>query len=418
MDLPRKTFPLWILILPQLGGCQLQAPPKGVLEESSADSSLSSPKLRTLVIDFAPRYMAQVEHTADYLLAHSTDGEVRKNALLWKSNGISACFRAACRQDPLAAYLDLWVLCAQTSQYFERTQAAPLFGNDQRLAIETAHSLERQLQDIRSKLGRDLPWPEDFATEYARRNPIESLYFERPSVVADYIEQVKLPSRELSEAVSGLTADLAELKRLSALYSEFLSKQVRWQAELLVINSTQLEPVARSLGSLVLACQAVDRMAQVAETTPEMVDRQRTALQKSVTQERIASFLELERMRAAMSADLQAERVAVMSQLAQERAAVCESMQRMTADAMKELNGLTERRTNDLYELTKQLIDHAFVRLHELLIPLALLGAALLLSGWFVLRRFPSRRALAALPLEPQTLSVFTDTDRPNSRAA
>ena len=41
------------------------------------------------------------------ILARTSQPNVRRNALLWKKNGIAAAFRAASRRDPLAAYLDL-----------------------------------------------------------------------------------------------------------------------------------------------------------------------------------------------------------------------------------------------------------------------------------------------------------------------
>jgi hypothetical protein len=133
--------PCAVLFLLALAGCQQMHASEGLLETTVPHSALSSVKLRALLNDFIPRFSDQVEESADRILAESTDPEIQRNALLWKSNSISACFQAASRTDPLAAYLDVWILCRQMTQLIEAPSPSPYFGTSQGLAVPTSRQL-------------------------------------------------------------------------------------------------------------------------------------------------------------------------------------------------------------------------------------------------------------------------------------
>ena len=65
-------------------------------------------------------------------------------------NAIPACQRAAFQSDPLAGYLDVWVLCEQMLQYFERGEGRDLFGEWQPIAVGAARQLVEEIKrDLR-----------------------------------------------------------------------------------------------------------------------------------------------------------------------------------------------------------------------------------------------------------------------------
>lgn len=129
-------------------GCKTVAPPKGLLEQQAVPTNLTSRELRSLLDDYVVRYATQIEETADRIISRSDDVSVRKHALLWKINGISACFQAASRSDPLAAYVDIWILNKQSIALFERTDRPSPFGEWQDLAVETVYRQEAPLREI------------------------------------------------------------------------------------------------------------------------------------------------------------------------------------------------------------------------------------------------------------------------------
>jgi hypothetical protein len=79
----------------------------GLLEQTAPSINVSSRKLRVLLTDYVSQFADRIEQAADEILSQTSDPQIRRNALLWKSNAMTACFRAALRPDPLAAYLDI-----------------------------------------------------------------------------------------------------------------------------------------------------------------------------------------------------------------------------------------------------------------------------------------------------------------------
>ena len=135
----------WALTFGMFAGCMNVRSADGLLEQQAPTARLSSRKLRVLVTDYVPQFGHRVEQAADEILAQSSDPHLRRNALLWKSNAIAACFRAASRPDPFGAYLDVWILTRQMTQFFEQPSAHPVFGPWQARALETSRQLEAPL---------------------------------------------------------------------------------------------------------------------------------------------------------------------------------------------------------------------------------------------------------------------------------
>ena len=61
---------------------------------------------------------ARSSKAADQIQSQTKDPQVQRNALLWKINAISACYRAALVEDPLLGYVDVVILCRQMEIFF------------------------------------------------------------------------------------------------------------------------------------------------------------------------------------------------------------------------------------------------------------------------------------------------------------
>lgn len=417
---PRSCLRLAIFVLATClasVGCRQVPAQQGLLERTAGEAQSSSTKLRAILTDYVARYSDRIEEAADQILAQATDVETRRNAILWKSNGIAACMQAASRPDPLGALIDVWVLNRQMNQLFEQR---PLFGPWQGIALQTTQQLDQELRRIHQSLGTDLPIGEPFVEAFARDFPVSSLYFVRESLSASYtryIDEIDEPDRELLEIVASLNNDLDELRKLSALYARFLPKQTRWQAELFLMESLQLEGLAQSLRDVTVASQAASRMAAVTETVPLLAERERQAFLQTFQQERVATLQDMDRMRAETLDVLRDERVEILGTMQQERAAVSDSVAASLDTALRQTDDITRQRTDDLAQHGEQLLDHAFRRLLQLL---AVCAAAAAVSAviWLRFRR-SSRVSLPtstpALPAESVPMSARAhgfDSDR------
>jgi hypothetical protein len=364
------------------------------------------------VTDYVPRYAVQVEEAADRILAETNDPAIRRNALLWKSQGIAACFRAAARPDALAALIDTWVLTRQSTQFFELTVDDPPLGAWQLAAIETSRRLEEPLRNIHATLGNGIPFGQSFVEEFAVKHPLTSLYFDRPSIATDYIESIKLPTPELLDVVGGLNENLSDLRKLTALYADFLPKQSRWQAELLLLDTVAQQPVTTVLQDLATAARAADRAATTVESMPALVERERLAGQQILSAERQAAFVELERMRSDTLATLRDERLAVLAALREERELTTTAIE---AAAQRSLSSVDERVSTHAAHLAERgsvIFESAGRRALQIVLIVAVVILGLVFSRRWQSFRSQDSRPIATLPL-PHT----PELQRPQRRS-
>jgi hypothetical protein len=371
-------------------GCRRIPTQQGMLERDSNSAHISSHQMRVMVNEFVVYFADRIELRADQILAEASDPAIRKNALRWKINGISACFQAASRDDPLGAYLDVWILNRQMTQLFDSPEVSDQFGPWQSVARTECHALEKRLQFINQAIGGKLRIGEDFVTKFANDYPLTSLYFDREPIASRYIEEVEQPTREMFQVIANLDANVDELRKLSILFAGHLPKQARWEAELLLIDTIQQPFTQRPLQDLSQAAAAAAQIASLTEAIPQMVERERLALQGLVTSERRETIRELERMRRDTVLQLEGERAIVLDGVREERQAVLAALHDERIEISHEMNAelsralqaadsITRQRAEELVQQTPAVIDHFFWRAGQL----TLLLTAVASIVWF-----------------------------------
>lgn len=378
------TLPIWALIffLPFAGlGCQTLKSSDGLLEQKSPNAKVSSRQLRIILDDLVLQYSSLVELAADQIIAENDDPQVRKNAIMWKMNGIASCFQAASRRDPLGAYFDIWILNKQSLALFNTPRESLLFGESQEIAVSATQEIEIIMAQVLDLIGDDLPVNEDFANTFADEHPINNLYFKRASITANYtkyIDSIKIKEPELLGVVGDIDQQLDQLQRLSSMYAEFLPKQARWNGELMLMETLQSNAVLASLQSMNLAANGVATIANTTQSIPFLVERERNLLNDAITEERIATMKSIDKMRSETLNSFRQERIAVMEQIEFERETVLNdvSKQRIAAtndlkqlgeDSLIKMDQVIDSKIEDIAQHGSNLIDHGFLRLIQLL---------------------------------------------------
>ena len=395
--------PSWVLIIAALltvQGCQTLQSNDGLLEQESSNAKVSSRQLRIVLDDLVLQFSSQVELAADQIIAENDDPQICKNALLWKMNGISSCFQAASRRDPLGSYFDIWILNKQTLALFEQPNNTPLFGESQDIAIAATKQIETSMADVLDLIGDDLPINENFATAFATDHPINDLYFKRASITANYtkyIDSINLKGPELLGIASDIDEQLDQLQRVSSMYAEFIPKQARWNGELMILETLQSNAITSSLQNMSLAASGVAAIADTTQAIPELVERERNLLQDAITGERIATMQVIDQMRSETLNRFREERIAVMGKVESERTIVLKAIDDQRIAATRDLTHLSEQSLEKIDQVvdtkiadvavhSSDLIDHGFRRLAQLIGAIAVL-ALLGFAGHLLIRK-------------------------------
>jgi len=366
----------FILLL--LIGCQSQ-PRKNLLQrvEESTGKKLrtTQAELRLKTQHAAQPLSGIIEAHADMILAETVDPDVRKNALLWKINGIPAIQQAAFQPDPFLSFLDLWVLSVQMRFYFEEGHGKEALQRWHPMAAEGAHKVESIVETLAREISGDgdISAAEEKIETWSREHPIESLHFIRPSLtilLADELGGQDLGTFEIVEAVAVGVADLSQ--QMSA-YANYLPKQARWQTELLLESLTATEKVDQALSEFVRVSRDIDRLTSLAETAPNTVAKERAIILKALSRDldralavldgqRRATLEVLEKERLAVMGDVKTERAAMSADITAERIAVLKEIERQRQETLAKLEAIGKRLLDDALDNSNEKIDHFFIR--------------------------------------------------------
>jgi len=345
---------------------------------------------------FVMEFSGRVERTADEIIAGTTDPRIRHNALLWKINAISAVFQAASHADTITTHVDLAVLTNQMLYYFDTGSGSDLFGVYQPLAVQASLDLRERLREIETLLAaseEEIADARDFIGGFVRDHPLENIYFNRASVAPKYVATVREKKKGLFAAVGGATETLEGLNALLADYAEYIPKQARWQAELMLAEIPERELLPQFADNFDTITRSTEGLSRTMEEIPDLIreeratvleeiDRERVAALKAVSEERIAVLDAIREERTSFQEFVRGERATVLEAVSAEREAAIQE----AAELVRSEREIVLRQTADMVAKTtdsaaghaEKLIDHLMWRVLQLMV---IAGAALLLAA-------------------------------------
>ncbi|WP_296705333.1 hypothetical protein [Algoriphagus sp.] len=345
----RVTF-LKIIFLILLSNSQVAFAQKNTITSTGPGGGtieISPIGLRLTMDDFFQRFTRTITESSDSIMRLSQDNSIDKEALIWKINSIPVAQSSIFSRDPFLAYIDIAVFTYQMKLYFEKGAGKELFGEFQFIAIGTLDLLWNDLLTIGRELvpDGDISDGTKLVMDFAEENPISSSYFVRKSTIPLLTEIQDLEKVTFKGLAKDMSESLDDLTSHINSYMEILPKQVRWQTEYLlsnVLTNPDLNQRFDSLSSL------FDRMVILAESTPEIIDNQRTA-----------AFV-----------DIKGERIAVLEAIRQERSIILDEIRKERSIVLAELNEqITYQREASFLELnalTNQSIELGFKNLENL----------------------------------------------------
>ena len=113
--------------------------------------------------------------------------------------------------------------------------------------------------------------------------------------------------------------------RLSYL-SDNLPRQARWQAEYLMETAVSGQKLEETLNNVNTLIKSVDRMARVVEQSPELIEKERTAVFAEIREERKAVLKSINEQRMETIQEVNKEIIEVIKALHEERVATVKDL--------------------------------------------------------------------------------------------
>jgi len=366
------------LILVLLVGCQSQ-PRKNLLQrvEESTGKKLRTTQgeLRLKTQHAAQPLSGIIEAHADMILADTVDPDIRKNALLWKINGIPAIQQAAFQPDPFLSFLDLWVLSVQMRLFFEEGPGKEALAKLHPVAVKGAHKVESIVESMAREISGDgnIAAAEEKIETWSREHPIESLHFIRPSLTILLAAELGGQGLGTFEIVEAVAVGVADLSQQMSAYANYLPKQARWQTELLLESLTASEKIDQALSEFMRVSRDIERLTALAATAPQKLSSERAIILKTLARDldralgaldtqRRATLEVLEKERLAVMDDVKTERAGMSADITAERVAVLIEIERQRQETLAKLETIGKRLLDDALENSNEKIDHFFIR--------------------------------------------------------
>jgi hypothetical protein len=350
---------------------------------------MSPQELRIRVRALIRPTLGIVEESADRIMADRKDREVRRSVVVWKIETTTTLLAAMLRNDPVLALADAWGYVMQVEAILRRPGAIEKLGPSLPVALGALDEIQNRFRKFAGSVQQDLLVErfEARVREWADNNPIEGWLYRRPSMdsaVAGVLATSE--ARGAFAALGGLDETTADVMTRMDLYTMYLPRLARWEAELAVDDlSAGVDPKTVA-ADFERVTRAADRIAGVAESAPALVSGERQAAMESIREERLAVTRDLQGERATVLDAIHRERVETLQEIEaivqrmvdRSSGPIRQSFRTESENFVKYVEEMRKRLMNDTGSILKGVVDHAFYRAVQLLVIAAVLGATIL----------------------------------------
>lgn len=265
-----------------LSGCAVIRAPLAALPMPGATGTTEQELHEALTV-WATSFQGTVVAATDRIRRATREREARRNSLFWQIRMIPLARQAAFRTDAQEAYVATVALASAQYDYLSRGEGSALFGDQQPIAVRAARDIEDRALAIgrRFLTAAQLERLEAEVDELVARYPIRGT-FAVDSLIDAFaatrnnelfswvIDLPMVPFR----ALSGVSDTAQAVNTFNETAQEFtetvaaLPHLTRWQLELLLYDTEELEAVNRALAAAESFAEGADRISLVADTLP------------------------------------------------------------------------------------------------------------------------------------------------------
>ena len=379
----RRRLGLAILVAVALSGCAHKAARQTDVMEKTGAVSVSAAELRARINDLADRVTGSIEETADRIGEQAKDRDVHRAALVFKMEGIPAVYAAAYRSDPLEAAMDVWGLSFQLQQYLDEGIGRTAFGAQQDLARRCAQDFVAETDTV---VRRITTTPEAFArvrervVRWSRNHPIEYALSSRASVATAMADMRS--EHDAFVAVSAVSDTLEQVSERLNTYAAQLPRMARWQAELLMIDSTGSRDLRGSLADVHDIGVAGQHVSAMLDDVPALMSAAGSPMREALASERQAMLTGISQQRRQTQEFVTGERLATLAAMRDERALVLDFVHAERVDTLKEVDAIKSRAVDASVVGLREVVDYALWRVALVTVFLMLVAMLLTVLGY------------------------------------
>jgi len=354
-------------------GCFSAPKETALMKEAGVEVSTIEYKMR--LSEFGYRFAGIVELSADEIISKTSDNEIKMQALLWKIYAIPAMIKSLSINDPLAAGIDSWILSVQMLQYFEDGYGKDLFGEYQDIAITASKLIIRDIENLARELKAtdDISKGQKITEDWANENPIKNNKFLRVSALDKVAHIIGAEDYSLGATVESIAISVDELKHQVTLYTDYLPKQIKWQAQYELHNFLGDSLVDKSLNNIDRVVLSTERISKMIEESPELV-----------REIHLATLVEMDEQRLETLQLISQERIAVLEAVTEERIAILETIHNERTESLDRIEEIANKTIIQSALFAGDVIDKIFWRV---LIILAVVFA----GGFFLLTYYKKK---------------------------
>jgi len=363
-----------VIILLTLASCFSAPKETALMKEVGVTVSITEYKIR--LREFGYRFAGIVELSADEIISKTSDDEIKKQALSWKIYAIPAMIRSISINDPLAAGIDAWILSVQMLQYFEDGYGKNLFGEYQDIAIKASQLIVSDVENLAREIkgSDDISKGQKITKDWTNENPIKNNKFLRVSALDEVAQIIGSGNYDLGTSVGNIAIAVDELKDQVTLYTNYLPKQIKWQAEYELYNLLGDSLIENSLNNIDRVVLSTERISKMIEESPELI--------KEI---QFSTLVEMDKQRRETLQLISQERIAVLEAVTEERIAILETIHNERTESLDRIEEIANKTIYQSSLFAGDVIDKIFWRV--------LIILALVFVGGFILITFYKRKS-------------------------
>jgi len=255
--------------------------------------TISEEELRDALDNIKDVLRATINEASIELDEHISTSKARKISLLCRARVIQAYNTMLEKEDPVAAFVEAWALSVRLTQYLEEGEGSKLYGDHQKIAIDSARKLELEIENIGKSFmdERTLVETQKHVAEFASANPVSGTYSNllvfaskvRQDQSNPFMSVLNIPMSPF-RALEGVDRGAAAIDEFRITADQFsdvvegLPESARWQLLLLLYDMEETDIAKSILDSTSKFAESSLRIAGSVEKLPEEFREQASLL--------------------------------------------------------------------------------------------------------------------------------------------